>query len=177
AAGGDDRRLPAAAAAWRAVYVVGVARAAVHRLPGLNAGAARRAVGLGDENCARATEAGDDCGVVVGDVAAHDAQTRGGGEAGRVEDVLDRERHAVQRAEGVLALVVTVGGARLFERGLGSREDDGVQAWVDRVDVIEVRAHDLDGGQLLVANGARQPTRGRADDISHSLLPGARGYS
>src|SRR5260370_23917351 len=70
-----------------------------------------------------------------------------------------------------LPIFVPVGGPGLLERALGRRKDDRVQARIDGVDVLEVRAHDLDRRDLLRADRPRQPAGGGANDITH-VLPG-----
>src|SRR5439155_23968912 len=90
------------------------------------------------------------------------------GQALGVEDVLGRERAAVQRSEDTLPFVVPVRVPRLLDGALAGGEDDGVQARVDGVDVLEVRAHDLNRGQLLGPDRACQPPRPGPDDVSHA---------
>ena len=76
---------------------------------------------------------------------------------------------------GLSPPVVTVGVPRFFDRGLGGGEDDRVQPGVDGVDVLEVRPHDLQGGQLLGADGPRQPAGWGADDVAHRARLDGRG--
>src|SRR5439155_7401250 len=102
------------------------------------------------------------------------AQTGRGGQAGGVEDVLGGEGNSVQPAEVARGLVAAVRRPSLFDRALGGGEDDGVEARVDGVDVLEVRADDFHGGQLSGGDLARQPPGRRPDYISHLSFPGER---
>src|SRR5947209_13572141 len=131
-------------------------------------GAARRAVRLADEDRARAAHARHDGRVMVGDAAAEHAETGRRRQPRGVEDVLGRERHAVERPEDRFAPPrAAVGGARLLDRALGGREDDGIEAGIDRVNVLEMRADDLERRELLLADLSRQPAGRRAYYVSH----------
>ena len=77
-------------------------------------------------------------------MAPHHAQAGRRWQARRVEDVLGRERNAVQRPERARPLVVSVGGTRLLDRALRGGEDDRIQARVHGVDVLQMRPDHLE---------------------------------
>ncbi len=73
----------------------------------------------------------------------------------------------MKRSENSMpALGAAVGGPGVLDGAFGGSEHDRIQAWVDGVDVLEVRAHDLDRGELLGCDGAGQPPGRGADYIS-----------
>jgi hypothetical protein len=75
----------------------------------------------------------------------------GGPHAGRVEQVLRRDRHAGQQA-GQLARILPP--ARLGERAVGDDGDQGVEVGAG-LDLGQVVADDLLGGDLAAAHGRR----------------------
>ena len=81
-------------------------------------------------------------------------------EAGGLEVVLRRERHAVQRPGGLAAGHGGVRGARLGEGALGSERHDRVERAVDLRDPREMRCDDLLGRRLAAGDDGRQ-RRGR----------------
>ena len=91
--------------------VVGVARDAEDGVEGLRAGAELRRVRLADDDRARAAQPLDDQRVRVGHVVAVDRRAVGRAQPRRVDEVLDRDRQPVQRAERVAARERRVGGA------------------------------------------------------------------
>src|SRR5450759_2934820 len=98
---GEAAIIAAAAGAGRAGNVVRVARPSVQRVPAVAVRTSWRAERLADEDRARGTHESDDGGVAVGDVAPEHAKPGGGWKPGGVEDVLGRERHAMQRTEHI----------------------------------------------------------------------------
>src|SRR5205814_10400241 len=154
--------------ARRARQVIWLAGAAVQRIPALAASPAGRAVGLAQENRARRAHARDDGRVLVRNVVLELAQARGGGDARGVEDVLGRERDAMQRRRLESAFgQVAVGRLRLPDGALVGDPDHRVEARVDGADVLEVGAHDLLRRKAAVPDGARKPAGRGAYRVAH----------
>ena len=84
----------------------------------------------------------------------------GGAELGRivrgVDDVLDRDRNAVQRAERVAQRAALVERARLRQHMLAVEMSERPDLAVERVDAIEAGA-----GIVLGRSGQRAPSRGQ----------------
>ena len=94
-------------------------------------------VGLADEDGSRVAEPGDDGAVVGGDVSL--AHARGGRRrhAAQVDDVLQRERHAVERPAVVPARELRVSLPRLRQRLIRQNGDESVDRRVSLGDPIE----------------------------------------
>ena len=106
----------------RARRVVRVAGRAEHPVERLRAGAELGRVGLADDDRSRPPQAFDEQAVGVRDVLGEDRRAIRGAHPGRVLEVLDRERQAVQRSQRLAARDRLVGGqrrprARLPRRG------------------------------------------------------------
>ena len=124
-----------------------------------------REVQLAQEDAAGGGEAGHDGRVVVGHVVGQDARARRGAHAARVELVLHRERDAVQRPERDAARDVVLRVSRGRQRRLAADRDVGAQAAVQPVDPLQVRARELDRGELLVADQRGLAGRAQEQDV------------
>src|SRR6185503_11913887 len=74
--------------------------------------------------------------------------------AGRVDVVLEADRNAVQRAAILAADDLGLECARLLERALRRDRYIGVDARVDALDAIEIRAREIDGRQIARRDAA-----------------------
>ena len=83
-----------------------------------------------------------------------------GRHVGRVDDVLDADRHPVQRADALALACAAIGGARLRQRVLGIEELPGLDLGLELGDALEAGAHQLLGlrrgsrGAISVARAA-----------------------
>ena len=108
-------------------------------------------VRLADDHEPGLSEPADDGGVVVGDEIC----VRAGGECrsnprGRGE-ILHCDRHASKR--GIAVRLVY--GARLRERVVSPESDEGVELRIEASDSLEVKLHQLHGGDLSGPNEPR----------------------
>ncbi len=66
---------------------------------------------------------------------------------GEVDDVLQADRDAVQRAAGAVAGDLGFGGAGIRHRPIGDEADDGVEAGLHGRDAVEAGVQQLDRRQ------------------------------
>ncbi len=78
------------------------------------------------------------------DIVGQRYRAKGGAHAGRVDQILDRERHAVQRSQRIAARHGGFGRARRCPRLLGAHRDKGVEARLALRDAGEDALHYLD---------------------------------
>ena len=141
--GGDRRRRSRRGAAGRARVVVRVAR---------RAGMVIRELGghrLADDDRAGRAQLGDHGGVVPRPAAAADRRAEFGRVIRGIDDVLDRDRDAVQRPDRVALRAALVERARLRERVLAVEMDERLDLAVEGFDAVETGA-DI----ILGRNGA-----------------------
>jgi hypothetical protein len=104
-------------------------------------------------------------GILFGDEIGVESRAARRADAARVDHVLERDRHAVQRA-GRFALhhgdLGLSGGAAGHVVG---HETEGVEAWIERLDAREDRLRQLYRRKLLVADERRAFERGPPDEI------------
>ena len=81
-------------------------------------------------------------------------------------EVLDRERHAVQRPERRAPLAERpLGGPGVAPRLIGRQRHEGVQVRVEPVDAVEHRVHHLDRRDLAAANERGQLGGGQPAEV------------
>src|SRR5438093_14461 len=78
----------------------------------------------------------------------------------REDQVLDRDRNAVQRAERLALHDRDFGVARRGARLIGGEETERVHARIDRLDPREHGGHHLDRRDLLLPDARREVERG-----------------
>ena len=88
-----------------------------------------------------------------------------GGQARRVREVLDRHRHAVQRADGAAPGERRPGFPRRRAGGVGVQRGEGVETRFERLDAREDGVDDIDRRQFAVADQARQVDGGRVAEV------------
>ena len=106
-----------------------------------------------------------DDGVLRRDVLPEEPRMRGGPKAGRVDDVLERERDAVERPAVRAGHDLALRLARRDERGIGRDAQERVQAPIDSPDPVEKRSRVLDRRQRL-----RPDQFGRASDADEGQV-------
>ena len=104
----------------------GIAHRAEGRVLGRRAHGELVAVGLAQDHAAGALEPDHGGGVVGGDVIGQQLRAAGGANALGENDVLDRYRHAGQRAGVFAASEFLVDGAGRLDRSLGAKVEIGV---------------------------------------------------
>ena len=114
-------------------------------------------------------------GVRGGDVVEQDLRVACGRQAGDVDDVLDADRHAVQRTADAAGGDLGLGGARRVHRGIGVEPDEGVQLRVQPLDPRQQRGQQFDrreaaGGEFPHRLGGGQPVQ-----LAHSPVPARIG--
>ena len=67
-----------------------------------------------------------------------------GRQAGDIDDVLDADRHAVQRPAHAARGDLGLGGARGVHRGIGVQPDEGVQLRIEPLDARQQRVQQFD---------------------------------
>ncbi len=109
--------------------------------------------------------------VWAGEVVPGAGATGGGPAADRAE-ILERERHAVERAAPLAAHRLGLETTRRHQRVLGVHRDERAQPAVQARDLVEAAARDLEGRELAVPDRGRD--RGQATEIDHraALAPG-----
>ena len=128
-------------------------------------------VGLADDGQAGFLDLGGD-GRVVGRLpVAQDLRGAGGAQSPRHHVVLDGDRHARQAMQGFprRAARVHVGGGR--QGALAVDGDECVDAVVDRVDAVQARLSQLDGGDLAGGQHVRQLEGALLQQLVHQSSP------
>ena len=151
---GADARIPCVAGGAKQLVV------------GVRAEPELRHVGFADHDAAGGLHAFDHHTVDARDGMLQQRAAHRGGKAGGTGSVLDRLRHAVQKAAAGTAgeLGVALGG--LLQQHLVGREaDDGVEVRIDAVDALQVGAHHLDARHLARMDRTRQRVRVEAGEV------------
>ena len=161
-AGGGGRAGAAGRAAGGAGLVARVDGVAVQGVFCEQAHREGRGVGAADDDGAGAAEVFDQGGVFLGDVVAERFHAVVGGVALLVGVDLGGDGDAVQRAEGVPAVLCRVRCCCGGEGFIVQAADDGVDGGVDRVDAGEDGFGRLCGGDLA---GADQPCEVNAVEL------------
>ena len=177
-AGGDADRRAAARTAWRPRRIVWIARGAERRILVRRAERELVQVGLADEDGACLAQVRDGRRVACGHVAV--AHARGGGRrrAADVEQILERDRDAVQRAAVAPGRELAVGLARLRRASSAMTRMNAFRRGC-RVDAVEARST---RSTALISRGARggrtrrwsASPRGTAGSTRPSLYGGGR---
>ena len=107
--------------------------------------------------------------VLGGDIVDQDLRMAGRRQAGDIDDVLDADRHAVQRAAPPSRRDLGFGGLGGRHRRLGIEPDEGMQPRVEPADPVEQRRHQLDRRQL--AGGDRRCRRCRRHPVQFAHSP------
>ena len=149
-AGRDGRGRAARGAAGRAREVMGVACLAWRQ--GSEFGRDRRAR---DERAA-ATKHRDDRRVPVGTPSGMQHRAVLGGQVDGVDDVLDADRHAVERAEAASAAPFVICPPRLVECMFAIDECPGTHVALARFDLGETGVHQVFRAQLAIPDGLRR---------------------
>ena len=128
-------------------------------------------VGLTDDGQAGFLDLGGDGRVVGGLPVAENLGGAGGAQSARHHVVLQGDRHAGQAVQGFprRAARVHVGGGR--QGALTVDGDEGVDAVVDRVDAVQARLGQLDGGDLAGGQHVRQLEGALLQQLVHQSSP------
>ncbi len=110
--------------------------------------------------------------VLGGAEAAVDRHAGGGRRVAGPQQVLDGERHAVERAAAPAGRDLAVGGLRLGEGALGHDGLVSVQRGVERGDAVQHRPRQLGGGQV-----ARGDPLARLDEAEEGEIVGGGAHS
>ena len=113
-------------------------------------------VGEADDDAARRAQGGDGFGVRFARTFGNQARAAGPHHAPNGEQVLDRQRHAVQRAEIVARHDRRLGGAGVGQRQVRIDRDEGAQPAVQPLDPVEAGLHGLDRRNPLLPDILRQ---------------------
>ena len=158
-------------AAGRARQVPGIAGEAPERAFGKAGVGELRRRGLADDDGAGGAQPRDDDRVLVGHPVLQDPRALGGALALHRREVLDRDRHAVERPVRRAARQAPVGRAGEGERLLAVDEAEAVERLVDLVDARQGVAHRLDRGKLAVADHARKLGGARVSQVEIAHPP------
>ena len=115
-AGGDRGRRSAARPTWRSRRIVRIAHRSKSRVFARRPEREFMEVGLADEHRARFAQASGDDGVAGRDVIVPDQRSRGRPHAFLIDQILERDRNAVQRSDAPARRDLLVGLPRLRQR-------------------------------------------------------------
>jgi hypothetical protein len=160
--GGDRGRRAPRGAPRRALRVPRVARRAEAARLGHRQDPELGQVRLADEQEAGIAKAAHEEGVVLGHEVAEQVGCQRVRHSGHRRGVLDRDRHAGERAR-----VVGLDRVRRRERAVGIEMEEGVQLGLERLDPLERRFHQLPRGQLPVAYEAGELAGGSEHELGH----------
>jgi hypothetical protein len=127
-------------------------RDTVKRIPGASGTVQRFA----KENPARAAHAPDDRCVTVRAAIPCVGKARGADGIVGIDPVLDGKGDAVERPNDLPLNEQLIQLVSPPERGVSRKLDHGVEFRVDRLDAVEMSAHNLLRGRLLLADDASQ---------------------
>jgi hypothetical protein len=131
-------------------------------------------VELAEQDRAGGVESASDLGVLSRDAVGEQRARAGRADAGGVDQVLEADRHAVQRAAIVAARELVLGGARLGEREVGGDGDERVERGVEACDALEALRGDVHGREPLRAvRGAERGDREGAEVSGHRAASSA----
>src|SRR5262245_16242090 len=104
----------------------------------------------------------------------------GRGEARDVDDVLDADRHAMQRTAQASRHRLRFGRLRGLQRGLAIELDEGVEPGVEAVDALQERVQELDGREVLghdrlSGSGNAEPVQLANGSVPHRPSPARIG--
>ena len=159
-AGRDGRGRAATAAAGAAPRVPGVAGGPERR--GLRRGAHRQLVHVGppEQDRPGLADPADGRSVAQRDHAGMGARPARGRLPADVDVVLDHERHAGQRADGVTAAAPVVDASGLLQRALAGGVHEGTDRRVEVGDLAQMGGDDLFGADLAARDEAGDPAGG-----------------
>ena len=173
-------RRAAAAAAAGARRVVGAAGRAEHAVVGLRAEPELGGVGLADHDRAGGLDARRHRAVLGRHEVARERRAERRADAGRGDQVLDRDRQAVHPAAALAARELRVARVGLREQGIAVlQRDDRVVRRVQPLDAVERGDHELAARQLraAIARTARGVELGRIGHGRAANQPAAqRGW-
>ena len=108
-------------------------------------------------------------------VVAQDFGVARGRQPGHVDDVLDADGNAVERAADTPGGDLPLGGARRVQRPLGIEVDEGAQRRVEPFDAREQRPRHLDRRHVTPGDGASRLGRAQPVKLAHSPVPARIG--
>ena len=152
------RRVPRVARRWERQVEAGAAKGEFMRRK------------LAEDDRAGLAQLGDHHRVGRLDVVEQNFRVAGGGQAGDVDDVLDADRHAVQRAADVAGGDLALRGAGGIQRGVGVQVDEDVELRVELFDARQQGLQELDGGELAGGEGACGLGGGEPVQLGHMFV-------
>ena len=167
----DRDRSPAARAAGAIVEMPRIARDAEERRIGQELVGEFRRRRFADDDGTRGLEALDRDRVAQGHVLRHETRAPGGADALGIDDVLDRDRHAVKRAPHFPAGKRRLGRLCRGERLIAADGDVGVECRLARLDAGKNLPHQCDRRELARAELPRElacRTKGEAG-VGHGI--------
>ena len=145
----------------------GVLGGAVDGVVALPVGQEQRHVGLAEQGDASASEPLDRERVLGRDVVLVGGHAPGRRRAGDVERLLDRHRHAVQRAPDLAAGEGGIGFHGARSGGLGIHPDDRVQRRIEPLDPREIQVEQLQAADFFVPDHLGELRRRLERDLRH----------
>ena len=172
-AAGQGHRGPAAAAAAGPGGIVGVAGLSEDRVVGLGPGAEFRGVGLADGDGPGLLQAFHDERVPGGHEIPVGQGTEGGSDPLGPHQVLVGHGKAVEGTHSIPGCQGLVGGAGLLPGPVRHQGHDGVDLWIEAIDLSEMGFQHLAGGKLPGPDAPAQLGRGQETDLSigHRYTP------
>ena len=110
--------------------------------------------------------------IVPCDVVAVLRRAEGGRQARHLDRLLDRHRHAVERAPHLALGERAIGGAGALSRGRNVGRDDGIECRIVFLDPIEIVVEQLETADLAPADHGGQPSGRSKSDIDHVVSLG-----
>jgi hypothetical protein len=102
-------------------------------------------VELAEQNRAGVSQSAYDRGVLFGNPAREYSRPARRPDAGRLEEILDRDRDPVQRASMLPASDLVIGAGGFLSRTIGEHRDEAVELPVEPFDARNTRVHDIAG--------------------------------
>ena len=157
----------AARAARRQLRIPRIARDTEERVVGHALVAELGRVGLADEDGARPLQPLDGDSILLRHVLGEEPGAAGRQHAPGEHQILDRERHAVQRPQRLARHDGHLGGQGRLAGLLGGDGAEGVEPRVQPLDPRQHRVDDLDRGDRLLPDQPGQVERGEPAEIVH----------
>jgi hypothetical protein len=113
-------------------------------------------VELAEENGTCISKLPDDRRILIGNARAVEFRARCGAHAGRIEEILERDRDTGQRSTRLAAGDLELHGARIAHRLIGGDRDERVHFGVARGYPLETCRRKLDGRRLAGCDPLRR---------------------
>jgi hypothetical protein len=126
---------------------------------------------LAEHDGAGAAQARDAYRIVFGDIVDQDPGVTGCGQTGDIDDVLDADRHPVQRPAAASRSDLGFRGARRRHRRVAVQANKDIQFRIEPANALQQRRHQFDRRQSVSRNRFRRCLGRDPVEFAHSPLP------